>query len=110
MIKWLLALAMAGVSMVGTTASFAQDAAERAGQLKTWREQCSDPDPDLRLAYIEAAIASGDAAVMRICVRQSLESDDADIRNLGQSPAPAHFALMAVCSAGFGVSRGAAQA
>lgn len=83
MIKWLLALAMAGVSMVGTTASFAQDAAERAGQLKTWREQCSDPDPDLRLAYIEAAIASGDAAVIRICVRQSLESDDADIRNLG---------------------------
>ncbi|MFC0009348.1 hypothetical protein [Devosia nitrariae] len=61
----------------------AQTAVERASELKTWREQCSDPDADLRAAYVEAAIASGDMAIMRVCVRQSLESDNADIRNLG---------------------------
>jgi len=67
----------------GVGQAFAQDATERAGALKAWREQCSDPDTDLRLAYLEGAIATGDVAVIRICVRQSLESDDADIRNLG---------------------------
>lgn len=61
----------------------AEDATERAGALKTWRDQCNDPDTDLRTAYIEAALATKDTAVIRICVRQSLESDDADIRNLG---------------------------
>lgn len=60
-----------------------QSAADRAGELKTWREQCSDPDPDLRLAYVEAALESEDASVARICIRQSLDSANADIRNLG---------------------------
>ena len=55
----------------------------RAGALQTWREQCSDPNPDLRLAYIEGAIASGEVPIQRICMRQALESDNADIRNLG---------------------------
>lgn len=55
----------------------------RAASLQTWREQCSDPDPDLRLAYVESAIASKDASVQRICIRLALQSDNADIRNLG---------------------------
>lgn len=55
----------------------------RAGELQTWREQCNDPDPDLRLAYIETAIRSEDVPIQRICIRQALESDNADIRNLG---------------------------
>ncbi|GAB7080501.1 hypothetical protein [Megalodesulfovibrio paquesii] len=59
------------------------DVQARAGALATWREQCNDPNPDLRLAYIEAAIASGDVSIQRICIRQALESDNADIRNLG---------------------------
>lgn len=71
--------AVAGVADVAV----AQDASERAGALKAWREQCSDPDTDLRTAYVEAALATNDVAVIRICVRQSLSSDDADIRNLG---------------------------
>jgi hypothetical protein len=77
-------MAMA-VAMVVAAASPAlpQDATERAGELKAWREQCNDPDTDLRTAYLEAAIESGDVAVIRICVRQSLMSDDADLRNLG---------------------------
>jgi hypothetical protein len=74
---------MAVVSLSSVGVGVAQDATERAGELKTWRDQCSDPDTDLRTAYLEAAIATSDVAVIRICVRQSLESDDADIRNLG---------------------------
>jgi hypothetical protein len=70
-------------ALLMATPAMAQDATERAGELKAWREQCNDPDADLRMAYLEAAIASGDQAVVRICVRQSLDSDDADIRNLG---------------------------
>lgn len=69
------------------TAALAQDTSDtvqaRAGALQTWREQCSDPNPDLRLAYVESAIASGEVPIQRICIRQALESDNADIRNLG---------------------------
>jgi hypothetical protein len=72
----ILLIAMAGPVL-------AETAIERASEIKTWRDQCSDPDADLRIAYIEAAIASKDMAIMRVCVRQSLESDNADIRNLG---------------------------
>lgn len=74
-------LLAATVLMAGSAS--AQDATERAVELKTWREQCNDPDTDLRTAYLEAAIESADVAIIRICVRQSLMSDDADIRNLG---------------------------
>ena len=79
-----LKLAVAGLIAVGLTGvAHSESAEERAGQLKTWRQQCADPDVDLRTAYIEAAIASKDVAVIRICLRLALESNDADIRNLG---------------------------
>tara|TARA_R110002050_G_scaffold80294_4_gene171783 strand:- start:31 stop:654 length:624 start_codon:yes stop_codon:yes gene_type:complete len=68
---------------MATTAAHAQDAQERAGELKAWREQCNHPDPDLRLAYLEAALETNDASIERICVRLALQSDNADIRNLG---------------------------
>ncbi|NEK17161.1 hypothetical protein [Rhizobium leguminosarum] len=71
------------VFWLGLGLGFAQDATNRAGELKSWREQCNDPDPDLRLAYIEKAIDGGDVSVKRICIRLALESDNADIRNLG---------------------------
>ena len=75
-------LATTGPAALASAAS-AQQAQDRAGALKAWREQCNDPDPDLRQAYVQEAIASGDVAVQRICVRLALESDNADIRNLG---------------------------
>lgn len=56
---------------------------ERAGELVQWREHCNDPDPDLRLAYIESAVSTGDVSIKRICVRNAAESDNSDIRNLG---------------------------
>lgn len=72
------------VPLIGlSSGALAQTAEDRAGELKAWREQCSDPDSDLRLAYLEAAIKTKDNSIIRICVRQSLESDNADIRNLG---------------------------
>jgi len=70
-------------ALLASTAAQAQTASDRAGELKVWREQCSDPDTDLRIAYIEAALDTKDTSIIRICARQSLESDDSDTRNLG---------------------------
>lgn len=57
--------------------------ATRAGEIKTWREQCNDPDYDLRLAYLEQALKSKDVTIERICIKAALESDNAEIKNLG---------------------------
>jgi len=77
------ALMGAGIALLAAAPALSQTATDRAGELKAWREQCTDPDSDLRMAYVEAALETDDAAVIRICVRQSLESDNSDIRNLG---------------------------
>ncbi|CUH81416.1 hypothetical protein [Tropicibacter naphthalenivorans] len=71
--------------------ALAQEVTERAGEIKAWREQCSHPDPDLRLAYLEAALKTNDTSIERICVRLALQSDNADIRNLGLRAAIAQF-------------------
>ncbi|MCJ2164676.1 MULTISPECIES: hypothetical protein [unclassified Pseudodesulfovibrio] len=76
----LLILAAVVLSPLEVKAGTAQ---ERAGELVQWRENCNDPDPDLRLAYIENAISSGDVSIQRICIRCAVESDNADIKNLG---------------------------
>ncbi len=76
-----LAIALLATAIAAPAA--AQEVLDRVGELKTWREQCADADPDLRAAYVEAALASNDTAIARICIRQSLSSSNADIRNLG---------------------------
>ncbi len=76
------AVCLVVAGMMATKAT-AQTAEERAASLKTWRAQCADPDPTLRLAYLEAAIATTDLSIQRICIREALENDDADVRNLG---------------------------
>lgn len=82
--KVLKSFAMAMVVLVTTPGlGVTQEATNRAGELKLWRDQCNDPDPDLRLAYVEKAVDGGDVSVKRICIRLALESDNADIRNLG---------------------------
>ncbi|MBG3876401.1 hypothetical protein FVW20_05005 [Desulfovibrio oxamicus] len=85
-----LALALSASAAIALAASYSHaadaatgTAADRAGELKQWREKCNDPDPDLRLAHIEQAIATNDAPVQRICTRSALESDNLDIKNLG---------------------------
>jgi len=66
-----------------TPSAVAQGAAERAAALKQWKADCSQEDPDLRLAYIEDAIINQGATVARLCARQALESKDPDTRALG---------------------------
>lgn len=66
----------------GVQYSEAETAAERAAELKTWRAQCADPDPDFQIGYIEAAIEAKDQSILRVCLRQALNSDAADTRNL----------------------------
>jgi len=63
--------------------ALAQNANDRAGDIKLWRDQCNDSDPDLRTAYVEEAIATKGTTIKRICVRLAMESSDDDVRNLG---------------------------
>jgi hypothetical protein len=74
-------LSAAGLILVG--AAQAQSPQERIAEMREWRANCNDPDPDFRLAYLEAAIATGDASVARVCISAALASDDADMRDLG---------------------------
>ena len=46
------------------------------------QEQLSDPDPLLRLAYMEDILASGDTLRMRIAMRTAFAGDDPDLRAL----------------------------
>lgn len=55
---------------------------EKAAAIKEWRANCNDPDPDLRLAYLEAAIETKNQTIARVCIKQGLTSDNADTRNL----------------------------
>lgn len=55
----------------------------RAAALQKARAQCNDPDVDIRAAYIEEAISSGDETKKRICLKLALSSDNTDIKNLG---------------------------
>lgn len=78
-----LTLALALMAIAATNLGYAQDAKDRAGEIKQWREYCNDPDPDLRTAYVEEAIETKGTIIKRICVRLALESTDDDVRNLG---------------------------
>ncbi len=89
----LVTLALSGAST--TIPAAAQQVTDRAGEIKLWREQCNDPDVDLRTAYIEQAIETAGATVKRICIRKALESTDADIRNLGLRAALANIQQLA---------------
>lgn len=71
------------VAVAGGASLADETVLERAGEIKAWRDQCNSPDPDLRLAYLEAALKKNDASIERICIRSALQSDNADIRNLG---------------------------
>ncbi|KIX11843.1 hypothetical protein [Dethiosulfatarculus sandiegensis] len=78
----LMLLVTVCVTALSLQGSYAADATNRAASLKTWRTQCSDPDPDMQIGYLEEAIALKDESILRICLRQTLNSDNADTRNL----------------------------
>lgn len=77
----MLSAVAAGLAAAG--AAEAQSPQERVAELREWRANCNDPDPDFRLAYLEAAVASGDASIARVCIAAALASDDADMKDLG---------------------------
>lgn len=77
----ILAMVISGLGIALTSA--AETPEDRIGKIKQWKSDCAEEDADLRLAYVEAAIATEDPAIMRICNRLALQSDNADIRNLG---------------------------
>jgi len=61
---------------------FAQSNAETiAATLQSWRDACSDPNPDLALGYLMDAVATGSVDVRKACLRQVLLSDNADLQN-----------------------------
>lgn len=55
---------------------------ETAREIKTWRENCSDPDPDLQIGYLTAVLETKNQTMIRACLRPLLTSDNADTRNL----------------------------
>jgi hypothetical protein len=67
---------------LGSSVSHSQTVQDKAGVLKTWREQCSEADPDLVLSFLQSALETGDTAIIRICLKQAGESDNDDVANL----------------------------
>lgn len=76
-----IAALLIGLVMAWTQQAAAQTPNERAAKIKEWRQNCNDPDPDLRIAYLESAIAGKDQTVIRTCVKQLLLSDNDDVQN-----------------------------
>lgn len=70
------------LSMATGVATAAQTAADRREQLAQIREQMGDPDPLMRLAYLEELAASQDQTATMVALRYAMASDDADLRAL----------------------------
>lgn len=62
-------------------ATHAETPDEYAARLEQWRQVCSDPNPDLAAGHLQSALASGDAAARKICLRATLGSDNEDLRS-----------------------------
>jgi hypothetical protein len=60
----------------------AETAADRREELAQVRERMGDPDPLMRLAYLEELAASQDQTAILLALRYALASDDADLRAL----------------------------
>ena len=70
------------MTILPTSPAFAQSNAETiAATLQSWRDACSDPNPDLALGYLMDAVATGSVDVRKACLRQVLLSDNADLQN-----------------------------
>lgn len=77
----LTAAALAALAL--SLPALAQSAEQRAAALKEWRANCTTDDPDLRLIYVQDAIAAQDATIGRICTRAALDSENPEVRALG---------------------------
>ena len=78
----LIPLLLASLSVVTLPIiTHAQTPEEYAAGLEQWRQVCSDPNPDLAAGHLQSALASGDAAARKICLRATLGSDNEDLRS-----------------------------
>lgn len=59
----------------------AADANAVAAALQSWRDACSDPNPDLAVGYLGDAMATGNIDVRKACLRQILSSDNLDVQS-----------------------------
>ncbi|MFC3119449.1 hypothetical protein ACFOHS_19335 [Jhaorihella thermophila] len=57
------------------------NAASIAAALQSWRDACSDPNPDLVIGYMTDAVATGNIDVRKACLRQVFASDNVDLRS-----------------------------
>lgn len=72
----ILALALSGAPTFATA-----DASSVAAALQSWRDACSDPNPDLAVGYLSDAMATGNIDVRKACLRQVLSSDNVDVQS-----------------------------
>lgn len=82
MTRNLFLAACLSMTILPASLGFAQSNAETiAATLQSWRDACSDPNPDLALGYLMDAVATGSVDVRKACLRQVLLSDNADLQN-----------------------------
>lgn len=74
-------LVSCAVALSNAPVSAQETAAEIAAERETWRMQCGDPNPDMATGYLVEALKGGDAGIRRICLRETLASDDQDLRS-----------------------------
>lgn len=77
----IVALGLLPAMLPLTPAHGQSNAATIAATLQSWRDVCSDPNPDLALGYLMDAVATGSVDVRKACLRQVLLSDNADVQN-----------------------------
>jgi len=76
----LAAASLSGLLFAGSAA--AQSVAERRETLAQITEKLNDPDPFMRLAYMEEIIAADRALDSQIAIKMALSSEDSDLRSV----------------------------
>lgn len=69
------------LAVSGAPNAASADANAVASALQSWRDACSDPNPDLAVGYLADALATGNIDVRKACLRQVLVSDNLDLQS-----------------------------
>ncbi|WP_149777242.1 hypothetical protein [Ruegeria intermedia] len=70
-----------GLATAPLPAAAQSNAASIAAALQSWRDACSDPNPDLVIGYMADAVATASIEVRKACLRQVFASDNVDLRS-----------------------------
>lgn len=81
MLEKALSIGLVAVLIASVPVSAQDTAQNTAAILQTWRTACADPNPDLAIGYLQEAMNTKNRLVNRVCLRQVLESDNADVRS-----------------------------